>query len=101
VLILHGQTAPRAQVRAAVRATIRQVTIKGGGNKARRVVRTVVLYNAVQQVRADGHGRFTLRLPLAGKSKVAVRATLTVAVHAGRLTTTRSSLITISPRARR
>ncbi|HZS88447.1 MAG TPA: SBBP repeat-containing protein [Chloroflexota bacterium] len=101
VLVIRGQTAPRAQVRAAVRATIRQVTVKDGGKKARRVVRTIVLYAAVQQARADAHGRFALRLTLAGKSKAAVRALLTVRVRAGKLATTRSTWITIAPRGRR
>jgi hypothetical protein len=101
VLVVRGQTVPRAQVRAAVRATIRQVSIKDGGKKSRRVIRTIVLFDAVQQGRADARGRFTLRLTLAGKSKAAVRASLTVGVRAGKRATTRSTWITIAPRGRR
>jgi hypothetical protein len=95
---ISARTVARARLTVVVRVLAKKTVVIGKGTHRRRVVRTVVLYQASVTGRADARGRFQGKLHVTYKAAKQTRALLAVTAQAGCAATTARLRLTILPR---
>jgi hypothetical protein len=95
---ISARTVARARLTVVVQVLAKKTIVTSTGTQRRRVVRTIVVYQASVLGRADAHGRFQGKLHVTYKAATQTRALLTVTARARCVAATATLGMTILPR---